>query len=76
MPSCLRSGRITASANLRLLQQEDRGVTAVTAEKLTVPRAPFAGKNAPGDHSLTMEVLYQLSYVGASQDPTALTTLL
>ncbi len=34
-----------------------------------------AGTRTP-DPLLTMEVLYQLSYVGASQDPTASVTLL
>lgn len=48
MPSCLRSGRITASANLRLLQQEDRGVAAVTTEKRGDPRLSFCREKGPG----------------------------
>jgi hypothetical protein len=58
------------SVELRAKRRGNRGAAAVTMRRAPLGGPTFAGKKASLDPFLTMQVLYQLSYVGATPNPT------
>jgi hypothetical protein len=60
------SRQISRSVESRAKLRRNCCIDAVTALRTPQGEPPFAGKKAPGDLILTMEVLYQRSYVGVA----------
>ena len=62
------SGQVSRSVQHRAKLRRNCCIGAVTVLRAPREGTPFAGKKAPLDLILTMEVLYQLSYVGAKPE--------